>query len=176
MSIELLTRITGIVLYATFAMFGAIGADKTVSNKQFGFEITFPETWIEDLHLREHIVLQWASPKAVKAALIAVVNVIAIDMEKGETAKEFVDKCLKADESLQRELVSKTESKISEVNAMIVTFEISDETPVFKRVQYVLVSGKRGYLITAAAQKDDYDKYAKDIDAIVKSFKIIETK
>ena len=41
---------------------------------------------------------------------------------------------------------------------------------------YVLIANKRIYTISAETQKADFDKYAKELDAIVKSFKLIEAK
>ena len=175
MRIESLTRIAVLVLCATFATFGASGADKPVSNKELGFEVTFPETWtviekkikkIEDIHLGVLAL----SPTATGATSSANLELCVSDVNEGTTLKAFVEN-MKVVQPAE-----KTELQIGGIEAYkLVSKGGAPERPT-KYVSYFLVRGARGYFIGFSALKDDYDKYAKDIDTIVKSFKIIETK
>jgi len=48
---------------------------------------------------------------------------------------------------------------------------LNDVDNVDGRVRYYLIEGTRSNTITAAAVQTGYDKYTKDIDAVLKAFK-----
>jgi len=161
-------------------MLAASGADKTVTDKEHGFEITFPETWTVGEKLTGRIKAKAAAPFAEGTTYIASVTVVVADVKQDTVLKDYVDNdMIPFGRTFKNyELSDSVKTKISDADAYAVTFFL-DQNEVdlrLKCVIYYLVAGRRSYTITFVATKVDYPKFAKDIDAIVKLFKLLEAK
>ncbi|HLX61555.1 MAG TPA: PsbP-related protein [Planctomycetota bacterium] len=148
----------------TLSTFAASGADKTVKNSEYGYEITFPETW----KVRQSEGVQVIADSPLAHSYVTV-DVNARDIAEGTLLKDFVEK-----NKLDIPVAEEVDLKLGGKDARKVTYKYTPENVVL--VHYFLVSGKRGYLIVLDWLKIDSDVHAKDIDAIVKSFKLIEAK
>ncbi|HLX63045.1 MAG TPA: PsbP-related protein [Planctomycetota bacterium] len=160
----------------TLAMLAASGADKTVTNKEQGFEITFPYTWRMQLKRNKDLGAFGELGEDRSQAMLFVMS-----MEKGAiaTLKDHVNAVYVEGGALNYKITEKVEQTLAGVAAFKITYErdtVEYKSARGKFVDYALIANDRVYTIVAQAPKDDYDKYAKDIDAIVKSFKLIEAK
>jgi len=142
----------------------ASGAEKTVTDKERGFEITFPEAWIVEQPTNIRTVSAKAADAKVK------LGIDTQELKDGMTLKDFVDFKF-ADKD--KDSVKIVETKLAGVDARKVTITFGGFLVV---ENYCIVANRRSYCIFFEMMKSDSDKYAKDIDAIVKSFKLIEAK
>jgi hypothetical protein len=160
----------GIFCAVALAACGSMAADKTVTSKKLGFEITFPETWENEM---KHPNGTAKGRRVDGAKDYANIEVVVEDISADATLKSFVEDQLKPFKNVARfKIVEQIELKLGETNAFKVTFTKSSSAAQY--TYYFLVSSKRGYIITTYVLKEDYDKYAKDIDAIVQSFKLLK--
>jgi len=168
----LLAGARGSLLGLLCAALAISAADKTVTNKELGFEITFPETWTAQEKPAAPVVLQFVSPRARLALASAAISITVNDLQL-VTAKEYVEDLFSKNEKLKRGLVDSDEIKVGDQDAMKCTFIRTPGGLLTKEVMYVIVANDHGYFISIGAAKNDFDHYAKDIDAIVKSFKLL---
>ncbi|HLX61327.1 MAG TPA: hypothetical protein VKX17_08610 [Planctomycetota bacterium] len=166
------------------SMLAASGADTTVTNKELGFEITFPKAWGvdgEDIEKRneEHLksfgriygtAARGKSPRIDGTEDCAEIMVRVLDLTKSATLKDFVISHSGADFKYD----DKNETKLGKLSIYKTTEDALGLRMRF--VHYLLIGDKYGYDVVIHSYSKDYDKYAKDIDAIVKSFKLIDTK
>jgi len=168
------------------------GADKTVTNKELAFEITFPDTWIVNEHPAKGTA-EGKSPVAAGAKFGAIV-ILTVDEENGgvvtNVEKNIVDSSDAAllkweDTVLHAELrliyknyeqVEDIETKLAGNNAKKFTFYFDHEhtNARYQRTDYITVKAHKKYLIQILEPKSDYEIYSKDIDAIVQSLKPIK--
>jgi hypothetical protein len=162
----------------TLSMFAASGADKTVTDKVHGFEITFPEAWKVNDEEKDGPNTRGASAVAQGAKEPMLVNVLCAKRTGGGSAKEFANRYAEYGKMTAKDFkVTETlEFKVGETDAfkMAFTFSYANQITQFQET-YVFTKARR-YIITANCTAADFDKYAKDIDAIVKSFKLIKAK
>jgi hypothetical protein len=158
----------------------ASAADKTVTNKELGFEITFPETWTLQKKPAAIEAVKGESPRIAGAQATSITRVVVTDVKEGITSKAFAE-LLTAGESKDFNnyvFIDQGEIKLNDSNAFKRTFEY--EPVVTKRrvtfTSYYFVAGKRGYVIDIGVSNVDSALYAKDFDAIVKSFKLLPAK
>lgn len=156
---------------------GACGADKTVVNKDLGFELTLPVAWIWNEKPADGSAPRGESQIAAGGKGSAILNASAHELKEGEALKTFVDEAIRdSGRKLKNyELIEKTEVKIGDVDAVKFTFSY-DSAKDNLRCQcaaYAVLSGKRVLLFRAGALKSDFELYAKDIDGIIKSLKLV---
>ncbi|HLX62514.1 MAG TPA: hypothetical protein VKX17_14655 [Planctomycetota bacterium] len=161
----------------TLSMIAASGADKTVTDKDFGFQIVFPLSWaVLEKNSEDAIATGAYSSKDGRPS----VTVKVYSIKEGITANDFF-KSRFGNIFFWRET---GEAKVGNMTAYKAVHEVT-QTPGdgwdadledLTEIIYCIVAGKRGYVITSSYEKHAHDKYAKDIDAIVKSFKLIEAK
>ncbi|HLX61298.1 MAG TPA: PsbP-related protein [Planctomycetota bacterium] len=160
----------------TLSMLAASGADKTVTNKEFGFEITFPESWV--VTTVERGFAAGIRGDANKHGLLLQVR--GCGVSAGGDSKKLADTVdAKKRTLINEKLIEKADVKLDgkEAYRVIREYDYDDKGVRFKGVFYFLVAGERGYMLAIASSADVFEKYdAKDIDAIVKSFKLIEAK
>ena len=149
----------------TLSTLAASGADQVVTIKEAEFEITFPEKWkvIKDAKTPVFFTAK-SSDSSVEA------GVDNQGSKNFKTLKDFVD--FKFGDK-KNEIVSNIETKVGERDALKVTREFAGFLVV---ENYCFVAGTCVYCIWFQMTKADSKKNAKDIDAIVKSFKLIEAK
>jgi hypothetical protein len=153
----------------------AHGEDKTLSNKEHGFQITFPETWnVDDKISKEGGIARGLSPLVAGAKTRAGVDILVFIVREDTTLKSFVDAqtaFLAKDPGFEN--VQKSEQKLGDNDSVKVTYEcVNPQAKVrFQHAAYYAVVGQRKFMITTFAAKDDYDNYAKEIDHVIKSFK-----
>ncbi|HLX59910.1 MAG TPA: hypothetical protein VKX17_01390 [Planctomycetota bacterium] len=155
----------------TLSTLAVSGADKTVTIKEAGFEITFPEAW-KQLD-KERL---FGSAVRFSYSNDVFVSVDAVNLKVGTTLDSFVDNQTRELGELT-EVTATEKVKIGESEARKVLFQIFVGTVAGHptRLDYYLVSGKRGFVISIrSGEAATYP--AKDIDAIVRSFKLIEAK
>jgi len=172
---DALVPCTFIVL--TLSMLAAGGAEIVVARN--GCEVTFPDSWTVDKH-----------PDANDAGgqlIIHAMNVVSslgdnssfkvhlIDhAAKDNDLRGFVDHQLINHYQLNNsKLVERAKTKLGDVDAYKVTI---GPPQADKLVVYFILRGDKGYEIVVKPARDIDEKTAKEIDAIVKSFKLIEAK
>jgi hypothetical protein len=156
--------------------FCARGADNTVTDNERGFVITFPETW-DVGKSKDGYAIQGKSPiiAGTKTQAFGVVDVS--EVKEGISAKVYAEsKDFNGNNLKNFVLVDGTEFKAGDRKGYKVVYTEDSTIPGFQGTCFFMVSGKRGYVVMIGFQKDDSGKYAKDVDAIFKSFKLIEAK
>src|SRR6185295_3839170 len=73
----------------------ALSADKTVVNKDLGFEITFPEAWNWHEKPADGTAPRGESQIAAGGKGSAILNVSGHDLKEGEVLKTFVDDAIR---------------------------------------------------------------------------------
>jgi len=164
----------------TLSMLAASGADKTVTNKELGFEITFPEAWTVKENYAPGFAISAISTKASGAQTYESATLTVVPRVDGEHVKAMAERMIRhgwtneghfaLDESLETIIGDATGYKVA------ISWEPEHGGGARKRVIYYLLSEKRIFKLEITINKADFDLYAKDIDAIVKSFKLIEAK
>ncbi|HLX61687.1 MAG TPA: hypothetical protein VKX17_10430 [Planctomycetota bacterium] len=178
----------------TLSMLAASGADKTVTKKEKGFEISFPESWTVDEKIPGTVLeLAMSVPNGIAKGTsnTVTVDVRVTELEEGATLDRYKDsqmapfiESIKAKiELLKNKRVNKFEmsrsepSKLSGIDAVKVSHTGDDNENVrYTRDWHFIVVGKRGYTVCRFASKENFDKHIAELDAIVKSFKLIEAK
>src|SRR5436190_10934345 len=99
------------VLCAALACCAASGADKIFTDKERGFEITFPETWVI-FDKRQQPNVPWI--KFISDDFSGSVAVLIYDVDEGSTLKGFVDMALSRIRKLNAKckIIDSTELKI----------------------------------------------------------------
>ena len=162
---EILKLSAGWVLCA--AAFVACGGEQIRTVKGLGFQITLPgETGIGDG------VPQFCALVHLKDKRTAVVRLEVTDLKEGDSLRSFF-KIPRYQDHLKNAIL--TAIDVVKIDGRS-TLKLSTSVGQFQRVIYYAVANGRGYALLIHAQQVDFDKYAKDIDAIVASFKIIEAK
>ena len=155
------------------------GADKTVTNKDLGFEITFPEAWKIEENLKG-VAVHGILPKAAGSKGYASVNVAASAIKEGSVLKDFAETSMQEikKEAKYFEISDQGEIELAGMKVYKVAFilERRQANDRFKNSTHFLIVGTHCFVISAGGFKEDFDIYTKDIDAIVKSFKLIEAK
>ena len=175
-----LKRIAGMVLCVVFVAFNTRAADKTVTNKELGFEITFPEAWTVDEKPPGGLAIRGASRLAKDAKGAAVIVLRFTEGAEAIPLSEYVEGILPGLKKVTPnfELVENIELKLGRATACRLTF-LYDHPKLggrCKAVSYILVDRKHRYTISTSLSTDDFDKYTKDFDNIFQSFKIIDAK
>jgi hypothetical protein len=160
------------LILIAFVCCASHAADKTVTNKELGFEITFPETWTITEKPAKPMVAEGAAKKLVGAKSTAGLNVSHYDWDSDLEAMasaviEGYETNLAGFKTLERINVTLSEHKAIKITG------VQNKTNL-QSISYCVLLGRHGYLFTCMALKEDYDKYIKDMDAIVKSFKILK--
>ena len=177
MRAESCNRVTAFIVLGSLCA-GAIpacAADKTISNKELGFEIKFPDGWTVTEKTPEGWAAKGVSRVADGAKTVAIVKVLVSDVGEGITAKALGESL---HSELQKrlknyELVEKVDTKVGEANACKVTYAYDgpNSQDRLQGVVYFVIAQKRGYQITTTANHADYAKYSREIEGIVGSFK-----
>lgn len=161
--------------FLVLTLTAASGADKTVTNKELGFEITFPEQWsVRDKSRtpkRYAILLETDVVAGASGVASITVNVVSVD--EGTTLKTFVDAQTVFKDS--RITTERADAKVGGASACKVTITLAEMTRL-KLERYFVVFGTRGYTIDVSFDKADSAVYSKEIDAILKSFKFVDAK
>jgi hypothetical protein len=159
----------------TLSMLAGCGEDKKVTDKEHGFEITYPETWVVKAESADESACGTTNPEG--ANYYALVNVKVRKLSDGTDLKSFFEREFEPNKQKPFETVESASVKFGANDARKVVIEWDGKKKVrYRNEAYFLVSGNRGYIIGVSTLKNDWEKSAKDIDAIVKSFKLIETK
>ena len=150
------------------------GNSKTVSLKELGFEITVPETWaVEENIQAKQVRAEYTKPGKSKAVLGVYVTGIA----EGKTLMDMVNGIAAGIQNRYKtsfEMGEKVAVKLAGTDAYKMTCYY--DVPKQQDASYFVIVGRRCYMISVSASKSDYDAYANEFDAIVKSFKLIEAK
>lgn len=165
-------------LILTVSAFAALAADKTVTNKELEFELTFPDGWELGEKPQGTAAMIAVSHRAAKSD--AVLDVTRANIPKDKTVKDHVDLTLTLFERSYRnfELLEKKQVKLAGGEGYRITFlrDLPKNNARVKNVDYFFVSNGRSFLIASRAGASDFDTYAKDIEAIANSFKVLEKK
>jgi hypothetical protein len=150
---------------------------KKFLNKEFGFEITYPESWTiteKSNSIKLHssmepgargysaLVVQIYEPNPnVPTDLATIVNESVIDMEAAMT---------------NFELSEKTPLRVNGTDTYKITFlyNAKGNDVRYQDECYFLFGEHYLYRIIAESVSDDFDKYRKDISSIVNSFKFLK--
>ena len=155
---EILKLGAGWVLCA--AAFAACGAEQTITHKGLGFEITAPDNEKSSSRL-----VQWRGNKYVA-------EVEVYDPKENDGLRSFfgipsVQAILKGATVIDIAII-----RLDGRNAIKLTVDHTGNRSTF----YYTVARTRGYVIWMGAHKDIFDEASKEFDAIVASFKIIDSK
>lgn len=144
------------------------------SNKKLGFEVVFPSSWIVgDSSDGEDYF--YGTSVGDEAKRFAEIRLIVKSLSERVSLREFVDDKYPRDmEDFNEdfEIREKVDCRVGGTDGFKVTTIYGE----YQDVDYVVVTEMRSYEMTFTSLKRDYVKYAEDIDAIVKSFKLIEAK
>ncbi|HLX61554.1 MAG TPA: hypothetical protein VKX17_09765 [Planctomycetota bacterium] len=153
----------------TVSTLAASGAEKTVTNKVRGVEISVPEAWwATDTPALKQNAIQCTSPGDELEVIVTVQ-----DTESGVTSKQFGDNMMVIFMTQSGKILAEgTDSKLGRNDA----YKIIRKDERTKAIEHYLVAGKKGYVLFISGSMESVDLHAKDIDAIVKSFKLIEAK
>jgi len=175
------TYSAGIALVLSVAAcFGscADAADKTITNKHNGFEITFPASWVAtELPDGRAIGVSKASQRGDDWANDkSSVTVEVKKMTEGATLKDLLAERNTPEMRQHKGSTYKPEvyTKIAGVDACKITVLV--DSPARTCVNYLLVSGGRSYVISTNAPTETYDQFSATLEAVIKSFKLIEAK
>jgi len=165
------------VIVFAFAFCVLHAADKTVTNKELGFEITFPEAWTVD-------------EKTVSGVQGTFSTKTDIAQKQADDATVAVGVSNEADYSLDERVAqmiessgygnyfrsaTKVESKVCGVKAYDFVFSIP--YPGLDRVDQakatVFVANRRAYVLLTAVNKAVAKVVTKEINTVVQSFKIL---
>jgi len=153
-------------------------ADKTVANAELNFQITFPESWTVTEKTPEGSAARGMSPQADGAKSHAIVKVQATAAGERTTAQALGEViAAQLPKRLKNfELLEKADVKIDGIDACKIayTFDGTNTKEKLRGSVYVLVANKHGYQITTMVNKDDEPKYAKDVEAVIKSLKLAQ--
>ncbi|HLX62006.1 MAG TPA: hypothetical protein VKX17_12060 [Planctomycetota bacterium] len=170
----------------TLLMLAASGADKTVTDKEHAFELTFPKSWT--VYGKQKGDDESVATRACSNGSRVTATVDCYSVKEGTTIKDLYSSkfgnlwfWLKTGEAKINDITAYQGIREEAPDKAIIKgldgeeWEVGD-IEVQRMEIYCIVAGKRGYVISFFCEKPDYEKYAKDIDAIVKSFKLIEAK
>src|SRR5579862_531974 len=151
---------------------------KTESFKPLGFEMAFPPEW-KPANRPPRCVIAFRRFSPDERTTVLVTLSVTDQKKQPQTLAEFVEKSLKGIDAGLKDykLVEKAETKLSGEDAIKVTYTF-DAGPfgTERNVGYYVVWRKRSYLLRTFGVIGDYDTFAKEIDAIVASFKLVEPK
>lgn len=160
------------LLPLAFATCISFAAEKAVSNGEY--EIKFPESW----SVSETKVFNGTSARSQLADTTHPKSKVEMQAYGGPEQKEFtLQEFVKFHQHADRsgtKTVEKSEVKVSDVDAIkLVQIHTGfRENVAYRSEHYYLVSGKRHFVIEFFMRNEDHDAFAKEIDAIVKSFKL----
>lgn len=165
MRTEALKRIgLGIVCVAALA---ACGAEKIITEKELGYQITLPDGWVEDTKYgrgryfvsRAEFTYGWFWADVTS-------------VQEGESLRSFIQsrRSRKSLESFT--LVDIQKVKLDGAGGIKLTVKQEG----CKRAIYYVIANGHGYVITLGSHPTDFDSYVKEFDAIAKSFKLIVAK
>ncbi|HLX65029.1 MAG TPA: PsbP-related protein [Planctomycetota bacterium] len=155
-----------------------------VSKTELGFEIAFPESWT--VTENSATIVRALSMLANGASEHATVDVLEAKPRQPTALADWADSIVKM-ESSNKEMggymvIEKKDLTVAGASAMklVVNCEVSNTaknaTRTVQLVSYLVATKARNYRILAAATKGEFDHYAADIDDIVKSFKLLDSK
>lgn len=163
-----------VVTVVTFA------GDKSFTSKDKDFEIAFPKAW--DVHRPLEGVTYWAESTKVQADTVTKsakvnVRVDAFQIPENSSLKLFVESDAVQKYFRPRESATKTEVTVAGAPAIKYEETRTGFRESAKRIdkvwQYYLVGSTHGYAIEIWATGHDPDAFAKDFEAILKSFKML---
>ena len=165
-----------VALFSICLAFVSHAADKTVTSKDGAFEIKYPDTWM--IVDSAPGCVTGLSPVAAHMKGSTTFTVIFTG-EDNVPLKDFTARRITANKATPNfNLVEQTEFKLGETTGVKLTYlwDVGAPAPTSKFVEYVLVTAKHTYSMTAATSKDDYEHYAPELDAILKSIKLADAK
>lgn len=142
-----------------------------------GFQISYPDTW-ESQDLSQYGF--GASPKDLEDddyaenVLIVTQNLSGYDKMNLEKFKEIT--LSQFDNTDAFEKISCEETTLGGKKAYKLILKSSTEEVDFKSVQVFTVVGKTGYIFGFSGDKKGFEQYRKDADAMLKTFRFVETK
>ena len=152
------------VLCAALAGCAAWGGEKTVALKERGFQISFPEAWKKFGHAL------WDSPDGDAYAYVEVA-----DLKEGESLRSFFKSSTNREWFKDATLVTLDVGRLDGVPAIKLVVDDKPPRRELRILIYYVVAGGRSYGIWMGGPKADFEKHAKEFDAIVKSFKLLKT-
>jgi len=166
-----------VVFITALTACGSGSTGKTVTNKDLGFRITFPEKWLVSEKTTKEPAVECESRLAAKAKDVAQVTVDVPDLSDDATLLSFVDGQTAGMDKRHKnfELIEKVQVNVGGATAYKVTYLYDSENTDarFRYSVYYLMAGKRGYQIETSATKEDFALYSAEFDNIVGSFKIL---
>jgi hypothetical protein len=157
----------------------ARGADKIITNTDYGVQIAIPESWTGDAR-KDHATPITAGGPVANYAVTVRVTIRAL--HPNTTLAAFADSEVKYYQKdfdiLEQKPAILSEQKAVKVN-MTWQKKFEKDTDADKQlyITYYTVSGTSGYSLrfdVLHRDRGDAEKYAKDIDAVVKSFKLLK--
>ena len=162
----------GIIIAAT--NWTAYCGDRTIANKEFGFEITFPESWkvIDNPHTKAAVEgLRHLVPGGDSVAFVGVyVGKASKEKElKDIVAKMYVDI---PNPPKDYKVIKMEEAKIGDIGIFKITFIFSNDGLALQHTDHVFLNNNLLFVIKCSAKHVDYEAFSKDINNIVQSFKL----
>ena len=172
------------VLCAALACCAASGGEQTITDKKSGFEMTLLDGWA----VYQVVPLGASSRDELFTELIRngpapggksyiMFSVRVKELSQGESLSSFFKDRKNRDQFMGLSLVDIQKIKLDGASGFKLSLATEDgDTDRMAVAFYYLVAGNRSYTIhTGAIKKDIFDKRAKELDAIVQSFKLLKT-
>lgn len=146
---------------------------KQFTDKEKGFSITFPKFWQINENVKGAAVMGF-SPKENEAdTFLENVNVVAsqANLEGYDAQKYFQVNYAPLAELEGFKEVERGETTLEGKKAIWVIFTHQTGNLDAKAIQYYLVRGSRGYVITGTGLSTTFEKYKPQFDQVARSFK-----
>jgi hypothetical protein len=161
---------TGLVVLTALA---GCGSDPGEHEYSAGFTLTFPEGWQRREDYRD-MPLVAIAPAEDGQAFPVNLNVRIVGNSEGLEIEEFYERHF--DEELGRsvqkdfKLIDVSDRRLSEYPAKRVVYTHRVEPDDLKSLAWVILAGRRGYIVTGNAAVDQFAEFEKVFDEIAATF------
>lgn len=181
-STKLLFRSIGFLFLLVFFSYSLLAAEKAnassgVGNqfvdKEKGFSITFPKIWNIKENVKGAAVMGFSPKESESDTFLENVNVVAsqANLDGYDAQKYFQVNYGPLAELEGFKEVERGETTIEGKKAIWIIFTHHTSSLDAKAVQYYLVRGARGYVITGTGLSTSFDKYKPQFEQIARSFR-----
>lgn len=151
----------------------ASGLKNQFTDQEKGFSITFPKTWNIKENLKGAAVMGFSPKENENDTFLENVNVVAsqANLDEYDAEKYFQVNYGPLSELDSFKELERGEVVLERKKAIWIIFTHRTGNFDTKAVQYYLVRGSRGYVITGTGLSTTFDKYKPQFEQIARSFR-----
>jgi eukaryotic-like serine/threonine-protein kinase len=146
---------------------------KVYKNKALGYQLEYPADFTVKTIGSATVFSSMAEDRAF--AFSPSVNVVAVDL--GEAPADLAEFYKQSKDALERSLVTvkfleDKKEKLAGISAYRLVYVSRQKKADFKFMQVMCIRNNRAYVVTYTALQEQYDKFLKTAQAIIKSFQL----